>query len=544
MVNKVLLLLCFLQAVTKLTISHRNQPTVETSHGRIKGTILRTRQPPHSQYYAFKGIPYAKPPLNHLRFKPPQNPNPWNGVKPCQKFGNPCLQISKTDGSVIGSEDCLTLNVFTNELDVTRLKPVMFWIHGGAHLRGSGSLYGPDYLVEKPIVLVTVNFRLNVFGFLTVNDENAYGNTGIKDQVAALKWVRDNIAKFGGDASRVTIFGESSGANCVSLLQLCPRTKGLYHQVIVQSGSALNSRYLQRNPLKYVYNIANYFNVSSETTKTMVEGLQTIDAKELTKVAHNYKAMRYTQNLQAGPFYPVIEVDNPGAIITDSPFELMKSGKLNPIPFIAGYNTDEGTLGLKIVNSTMNISDFDEKYELFAPRSLNNEDNQVSIGKVVRGYFLGNSSATNVDKLSKFLGQELLVRGIRKQADFQRQYSRGYFYRFGYKGTNTAGPGVGHAEELQYLFKQEAPNEVTDQDILTRRRMVEMWTNFAIFGSPLPDDTLVSENVSWKECQSSGPLNFLKIGTSVTQGTNPDDQTYRFWKELFNKFGVEPYQTY
>lgn len=134
------------------------------------------------------------------------------------------MQVSQYDNSISGNENCLTLNVFTTSLFSS--KPVMFWIHGGAYIRSSSSIYPPDYLITENIVLVSLNYRLNVFGFLSTQDSNAYGNVGLKDQLLALEWVKTNIARFGGNPLRVTIFGESSAANSVSLLQMSPKAKG------------------------------------------------------------------------------------------------------------------------------------------------------------------------------------------------------------------------------------------------------------------------------------------------------------------------------
>jgi carboxylesterase type B len=283
-------------------------------------------------------------------------PEPWENVKPCVDYGNSCLQVSKKDGSVLGNEDCLTLNVFTKELNTSNLKPVMFWIHGGAHIRGSSAQFPPDYLIEKPVVFVSINYRLNIFGFFTVNDENAYGNAALKDQVAALEWVQGNIAGFGGDPSRVTICGESSAANSVALLQLSTRARGLFHQVIAESGSALNARYLQRNPLKYAYNIAKYFNVTTETTRDMVEGLQKVDSEELAKAANSSQATGYKTDLYAFPFFPIIEVENSEAIITRSPYQILQSGDFNRVPFMIGFNTNDGSVGLNSIKVTGHAS--------------------------------------------------------------------------------------------------------------------------------------------------------------------------------------------
>ncbi|XP_064211307.1 juvenile hormone esterase-like isoform X2 [Tribolium castaneum] len=440
-----------------------------------------------------------------------------------------------------GNEDCLTLNVFTR--DLTNPSPVMVYFHGGAHLRGSGADLGPEYLMEKSVVLVTVNFRLNVFGFLTTCDENAFGNAGIKDQVRALEWVQENIAGFGGDPGNVTIFGESSGADSVSLLLLSPRTKGLFHRVILQSGSSLNPRYLQRNPLPFVVNLAKYFGIRCENTKSIVEGLQEIDGSELLKAANEAKATGYQLDLRAAAFYPVIEAENKDAIITQSPYELFQSGNFNKVPFIIGYNSNEGTLGLNLVNN-MNITDFDSNYELFYPQSLNNANKSEEIGKIVREYFLGNDSAQNTDKFAKFLAQELLVRGIRKNVDFLIKHSEGYFYKFTYKGTHTSQyPGVGHAEELQYIFtKNGTTRNLTQSDVLMRKRMVEMWTNFANFGAPVPGQRLLGETISWEKCEEK--ITYLEIGENLELKENPDREEYEFWEKLFKDYGKPPFQTY
>ncbi|XP_044268467.1 juvenile hormone esterase-like isoform X2 [Tribolium madens] len=474
-------------------------PVVVTTSGRVQGRIW-----PNSSFYAFQGIPYAKPPLGKLRFQAPEPPEPWNGTKICHEYGPKCLQTAKTGGSITGNEDCLTLNVFTQNLE--NPKPVLVYFHGGAHLRGSGADLGPEYLMEKPVVLVTVNFRLNVFGFLSTNDENAWGNAGIKDQVRALEWVRGNIGGFGGDGAKVTIFGESSGADSVGLIQLSPRGRGLFQGVIMQSGSSLNSRYLQRNPLNFVMNLANFFGINCDNTKNMVEGLRNIEGEELVKASNSTKATGHETDLRASAFYPVIEAENKDAIITQSPFELLKSGNFNKVPFIVGYNSNEGTLGLNIVKNFMKIDDFDSNYELFYPQSLNNVDKSEEIGSKVREYFLGDDTAKNTEKFSKFLGQDLLVRGIRKSLDFFTKHSEGYFYKFVYQGTHTGPhPGVGHAEELQYIFTKNGTTEnLTENDVLTRRRMVEMWTNFATHG-----DSWVRQ---FRGKSATRRLRFLKLG--------------------------------
>ena len=214
---------------------------VNTSFGKVQGSY-------ENGLYVFKGIPYAAPPVGELRWMPPAPHQPWDGVRPAVEFGAiaPQLPMSPLPGKEREeepqSESCLFLNIWTPGLDDAR-RPVMVWIHGGAFSIGSGSetMYrGGKLAATGDIVLVTVNYRLGVLGFLNLNELTrgripATGNEGLLDQVAALKWVRDNIAAFGGDPGNVTIFGESAGAMSVACLMNMPAARGLFHKAILES---------------------------------------------------------------------------------------------------------------------------------------------------------------------------------------------------------------------------------------------------------------------------------------------------------------------
>jgi para-nitrobenzyl esterase len=200
----------------------------------------------------FLGIPFAQPPVGDSRWREPQPPVPWKGVRDARVFGAPCAQAvlggdwNRRDAET-SSEDCLFLNVMTPVWPPKNPLPVMVWLHGGANAGGaaSSSLYKDGTLVQHGIVLVTVNYRLGVFGFLAhpeltrESPHHASGNYALMDQIAALRWVRDNIARFGGDPARVTLFGQSAGAHDASILMTSPPAKGLFHRVIAQSASAV-----------------------------------------------------------------------------------------------------------------------------------------------------------------------------------------------------------------------------------------------------------------------------------------------------------------
>jgi para-nitrobenzyl esterase len=220
--------------------SRRMEPIVTTTAGQVRGATDGT-------VLAFKGIPFAAPPVGSLRFRPPQPAERWDGVRDATRYGNSCPQPEFVfEGSPIvmppvpdQHEDCLQLNIWTPEVGDARL-PVMVWIHGGAFIVGTAAVPGYDgtRLARRGVVVVTVNYRLGAFGYLHLEGEESAGNAGTLDQVAALEWVQENIAAFGGDPGRVTIFGESAGGMCVGTLLAVPAAEGLFHRAIAQSGAA------------------------------------------------------------------------------------------------------------------------------------------------------------------------------------------------------------------------------------------------------------------------------------------------------------------
>ncbi|XP_057325394.1 esterase FE4-like isoform X1 [Microplitis mediator] len=248
-------------------------PIVKVNEGKLRG--IKDLNYNGVNFYAFRGIPYAKPPIGALRFKDPEPLEPWSGTKDATQYASKCAQINWFSRKIMGTDDCLYLNVYTTELNPKNLKAVMILIHGGNFSFGSGDddINGPDFIVEKDVILVAINYRVGILGFLNLDDEQAPGNQGLKDQVMALKWVKRNIIKFGGDPDNVTIFGYSAGSASVHYLTLSPLAQGLFHKAILQSGVATNS----------------WASVSVESMKdtaekiTAILGYKTKDAKELVE---------------------------------------------------------------------------------------------------------------------------------------------------------------------------------------------------------------------------------------------------------------------
>ncbi|MEO7093477.1 MAG: carboxylesterase family protein, partial [Polyangiales bacterium] len=220
---------------------------VETRTGTVRGEL-------RDGVSIWKGIPYAAPPIGALRFRPPQPAAGWPGERDATKFGTVAAQsrdpaitmMSGVGDKVISGEDCLTLNVFSPGADGAK-RPVVVWIHGGAFIMGSGSTplyHGNSFAANHDLVVVTVNYRLGLFGLLYLGDlapDREAGNYALLDQIAALRWVRDNIAAFGGDPDQVTVMGESAGAISIGSLLAMPAARGLFHRAILQSGAAVLS---------------------------------------------------------------------------------------------------------------------------------------------------------------------------------------------------------------------------------------------------------------------------------------------------------------
>src|SRR3954468_381889 len=292
----------------------------------------------------FRGIPYAAPPVGPLRWKPPQPAEPWTGVRPATQLGHNCVQpqpYSDIDPYAAGvSEDCLNLNVWTKSLDNRAPRPVMVWIHGGGFFAGFGGeeRHNGARLAQKGAVVVTLNYRLGPFGFFAhpalaaESPHHAAGNYGLLDQIAALRWVKRNISRFGGDPSRVMIFGESAGGMSVGSLIASPLAKGLFQRAILESGTGIGVGVNRRDVARAA---------SLKLADTLAVHGTGADAAAQLRAADAQKVLQAALRLAnpASPqFFPVVD----GWVLPHPVDSTVANGAANLVPVIAGSNRDEG----------------------------------------------------------------------------------------------------------------------------------------------------------------------------------------------------------
>ena len=310
---------------------------VETSYGKLEGVEEHGVR-------VFRGIPFAQPPVDALRFAAPQRPEPWAGVRAAARFGGAALQNASMMGPVLGldlgetREDCLSLNVWTPGPDSGR-RPVLVWIHGGAFVMGGGrqALYDGQTLARRgDLVVVTINYRLGSLGFLQLDELTegaipATGNEGLLDQIAALEWVRDEIAAFGGDPTNVTIFGESAGSISVATLLGTPRAHGLFGRAILQSGSA---NFVASRP--HARRVAEAIVRELGLTPSAVSRLRAVPGKQLLD-AQQRAYLGLQGKMRGLPFAPVVD----GDVLPRHPFEAIRDGLSQDVDVLVGTNLDE-----------------------------------------------------------------------------------------------------------------------------------------------------------------------------------------------------------
>ncbi|MBP6116516.1 MAG: carboxylesterase family protein [Neisseriaceae bacterium] len=469
-----------------MTLTHASPlattPVINTSQGPIQGIVQESMQ-------QYKGIPYAKPPLGAQRWQPPIAAEPWTSTRATTAFGPTCA--TKLDlagfGPTSNSEDCLYLNVYAPTATAEQGKrPVMVVIPGGGLIAGSGNEYNPQKLVEQGLIVVSFNYRLGVFGYFSHPALNAEGhaaiNYGTLDQQAALRWVRDNIAQFGGDPDNVTLYGESAGGQSVLTHLAAPASAGLFHKGIVSSGA-----YLLQQRTVAEHNLAG---------EALAQSLGCTDAQP-SQVAACLRRQSTDTLLEHGlALAPSFGVNSDAATVdgTILPMSLeaaFSSGQYHQVPVINGFNADEGSffVGLMALGSEqpLNLASFAQAIPAF----FNAEKTQKVINLLKKRPSSGNLG----QDYAEVFGKAKFICSTPTTNALLAQRVPVYGYEFADDTSPTLLPpttfpyGAAHINDLQYLFKDfhGATGPITELNPAQKqlsKRMVAYFSHFAKTGTP------------------------------------------------------------
>ncbi|XP_066955571.1 cocaine esterase-like isoform X1 [Macrobrachium rosenbergii] len=520
--------------------------TVEvlTKLGKVKGTeqaIADSRT-----ILAFKGIPYAQPPVGELRFKAPVPIGPWSGVKGGQT-PPACPQVdfialTAGENKMLGEEDCLYLNIYVPKNAGPNL-PVMVFIHGGGFYIGNADMFGgtPKFLLTKDIILVSIQYRLGVLGFLSTGDPTIPGNFGMKDQSLALRWVQENIREFGGDPGQVTIFGQSAGGASVHLHVLSPYSEGMFQRAILMSGTALGSWAIREDPKEMSRKIGKFSGCLADgeplDSTALLECLRGASVEDITMTAPKLTVW----NDLPFPLVPCVD----GDFLPDHPAQLLKSGRYQRVDIMAGITANE--MVMQVIGLTQNKEtkkEFLAKFEELGPLlcALDEEESGASIMKnafynymdgieVTEDYFeeldqLVNDCFANVN-----CDESILIHASDENAKV-------YAYELEYQGKGFFLEAlnmivdevyVPHGADLPFLFNNVlgAPDSEDPTDLFVSKIMVQLWTDFAIKGNPTPD---LSLGFKWLPVAKDS-YHYLGIGPAPSMRNDKRAKRREFWKQ-------------
>ncbi|XP_031196980.1 acylcarnitine hydrolase [Mastomys coucha] len=512
--------------------SSESSPIRNTHTGQVRGRLVHMKDT-KAGIHTFLGIPFAKPPVGSLRFAPPEAPEPWSGVRDGTSQPAICLQnhdmlselglpdMKRMLSSFSMSEDCLYLNIYTpaHAQEGSNL-PVMVWIHGGALVIGMASMFDGSLLTAiEDLVVVTIQYRLGVLGFFSTGDEHARGNWGYLDQVAALRWVQQNIAHFGGNPDRVTIFGESAGGTSVSSHVVSPMSQGLFHGAIMESGVAL---------------LPDLISDTSDMVSTTVTKLSGCEATDSEALVRCLRGKSEAEILAINKVFKMIPAVVDGKFFPRHPKELLASEDFHPVPSIIGVNSDEygWTIPL-IMGSAQTIKGItQENLQTVMKDTTAQMMLPPECGNLLMEEYMGNTEdpQTLQIQFTEMMGDFMFVMPALQVAHFQRSHAPVYFYEFQhppsfFKDVRPPHMKADHGDEIPFVsgtFIWGLKLDFTEEEKVLSRRMMKYWANFARHGNPnsegLPSWPMLNQDEQ-----------YLQLDTQPAVGRALKARRLQFW---------------
>ncbi|XP_075525252.1 acetylcholinesterase-like isoform X4 [Dermacentor variabilis] len=521
---------------------------INTTNGSVKGFIAQS--PLGKPVRAFYGIPYAKPPTNQSRFDRAEPVEPWTGVFNATAKPNSCFQVLDTfygnfSGSVMWnantemSEDCLKLNVWTPCSSSEEPFAVLVWIYGGGFYSGTSTLdvYDARTLVsEENVIVVSMNYRVASLGFLSFGNEQLPGNAGLYDQLLALQWVRENIAAFGGDPKRVTLFGESAGAASVGLHILSPLSKPLFARAILQSASPTVPWGFKDN------HTAREAATTLAATLECPEGLgnDTLHCLRRKDPEHIVNNESYGGGVVDFPFVPVKD----GAFLPGTPQALMDEGAFaKNISVMLGSNVNEGSyflqyfFGLSVEEQNPEVT---EENFTAALEALGLSPRETPIDKVLEMYTVNKTPSTAAERLKaldSIVGDYHFTCPVVQWADrFVQAGITVYQYVFARRSSRNPWPswmGVMHGDEIAFVFGEPLNDtlQYSEEDKNVSRQLMRYWANFAKTGNPNLPGNGSSQSTDWPR-RTDSLKEHLVLDVNESVGCAHREAYCEFWEEL------------